>query len=81
MGELATKEFWLASLERAIRTFAQALLALLGTNVASITDVDWGQALGVAALAALASVLLSVGTGAATKTGPSFGPEKLKGES
>ena len=78
MGEIATKEFWLAALERAIKTFAQALLALLGTNVASITDVDWQQALGVGGLAFVASILLSIASAGIGKSGPSLGPEQLK---
>jgi len=78
MGELGHKEFWLAALERAIKTFCQALLALLGTNVASITDVDWAQALGVAGLAFVASVLLSIASSGVGKSGPSLGPEQLK---
>lgn len=44
---------------RAIKTFAQAAIALLPA-AAMITAVDWKTVLGTAALAAVASMLTSV---------------------
>jgi hypothetical protein len=65
--------FWKDTAERAIRTAAQALLALWGTQVTGIMEVDWAQALSVAALAALSSVLMSlIATGVGDKSTPSF---------
>lgn len=65
--------FWRSTSERAVRTAAQALLALLGTGVAGIIDVNWAQALSVAGLATTLSVLMSiVGSGIADKGTPSF---------
>jgi hypothetical protein len=65
--------FWKDTAERAIRTAAQALLALWGTQVTGIMEVDWAQALSVAALAALSSVLMSlIATGVGNKGTPSF---------
>jgi hypothetical protein len=65
--------FWKDTAERAIRTAAQALLALWGTQVTGIMEVDWAQALSVAALAALSSVLMSlIATGVGEKGTPSF---------
>jgi hypothetical protein len=65
--------FWKDTAERAIRTAAQALLALWGTQVTGIMEVDWAQALSVAALAALSSVLMSlIATGVGDKGTPSF---------
>ena len=52
--------FWKAAAERAIKTFAQALLALLGTGSVGITSLDWPQLLSVSGTAALASVLTSL---------------------
>jgi len=46
--------------ERAIRTAAQALLALWATDVSDVLAVDWLQAGSVAALAGLTSVLMSI---------------------
>jgi hypothetical protein len=65
--------FWKKTVERAIRTAAQALLALWGTQVSGVLDVDWMQAGSVAALAALTSVLMSIiATGVGDHESPSF---------
>ena len=53
-------EFWEAALIRAIKTFAQAMLAVVGTDAVGITDVDWVAAAEVGALAAVLSLLTSV---------------------
>ena len=55
-----TVKFWRDAAERAIRTAAQALLALWATDVSGVLEVDWVQAGSVAALAALTSVLMSI---------------------
>lgn len=66
-------KFWKGTLERAIRTAAQAVLALLGTDVAGILQVDWVQVASVAGLAAFLSVLMSVvATGVGDHESPSF---------
>ncbi len=57
-----TKTFWKQALERALKTFAQAALALLAGDGIGVLDVNWGDVASVGALAALASVLTSVGT-------------------
>jgi hypothetical protein len=47
--------------ERAVKTFAQTMLGVITASSAlSIVDVDFGQALGVAGLATLMSLLTSV---------------------
>lgn len=53
------KRFVLATAERAIKTFAQALLALFVGGVTILT-IDWQQALAVAGTAAVLSILMSV---------------------
>ena len=61
-----TLTFWKDAAERAIRTAAQALLALWATDVSGVLAVDWVQAGSVAALASLMSLLMSIaaaGTG------------------
>ena len=56
-----TKQFWTDTAERAVKTFAQALLAVLTVQgVSDILDVDWGRALSVAALATVISLLTSL---------------------
>ena len=68
-----SKQFWKDTAERTIRTFAQALLALIGTNVVAITTLDWPQMLLAAATAAVITVLTCVvATGVGVKGDPSF---------
>ncbi|WP_306317587.1 MULTISPECIES: holin [unclassified Streptomyces] len=62
--------FWKATAERAIRTFAQALAAVLVAGATSLLDVDWAAALGTAGLAALLAVLTAVGTAGIGPHGP-----------
>ena len=47
------------AVERAVKTFAQALFGLLTVGTA-ITALDWPEALAIAATSALASVLTSL---------------------
>jgi len=47
--------------ERAIKTFAQALVGFIAAGATGILDVDWKSALSVAALATVASLLTSLG--------------------
>lgn len=56
------KNFIRAALIRAVRTFAQAAVAAIGTS-ALLSDVDWLAVLSVAALSAILSILTSVATG------------------
>ena len=60
MSKYASKKFWLDSLDRAISTFAQALVAVLGAGVTGILEVDWVQGLSVAGLSAATSILTSI---------------------
>lgn len=53
-------DFWKATAERAIKTFAQTLLTLLGTDAVAILDVNIGQALIASLIAAGLSVATSV---------------------
>jgi len=49
-------------LERAAKTFAQSLAAILTAGAVDLLSVPWGGALSAAGLAALLSVLTSVGS-------------------
>ena len=72
---MQTRKFWTDAGERAVRTFAQALIAALTAGFV-ITDVaQWQDALLTAAVAALVSVLTSiVGSGIGDKSSPSLLP-------
>lgn len=59
MKKVFTVQWVKAAGIRAIKTFAQAAIALLPA-AAMITAVDWKTVLGTAALAAVASMLTSV---------------------
>lgn len=55
-----TREFWVSAAERALKTVAQSIVAVLGVGAVGILSVDWVQTLSVAAAAGLASVLTSI---------------------
>lgn len=57
-----TKEFWKASLIRAIRTVAQTAIATIGTS-AFLSEVNWIAVLSASALAGILSILNSIATG------------------
>lgn len=57
------KNFALAAGIRAIKTMAQTAVALIGTNAAGVTDVDWLGVLSGTALSGVLSVLTSIYTG------------------
>jgi hypothetical protein len=57
---LGSRAYWAGVTERAVKTFAQAVLAMLGGNVLGVVVVDWVAVGSVALLAAVASVMTSV---------------------
>ena len=57
------KQFWRATGIRAIKTFCQTAVALIGTNAVGVTSVDWVGVASGAALAGVISVLTSIATG------------------
>ena len=72
-----TKEFWLAATERAVKTFAQTFGALIVGNAIGIVGFDWIAAANVSGMAAVASVLTSVGSSKVGGPGPSVAGETL----
>jgi hypothetical protein len=74
---LFNKEFGLATLERAVKTFAQALIAVFAAGAVTVLDADWTQALAVAGTAALVSVLTSIVSANIGNAGPSLANETL----
>lgn len=55
-----TKRWWKAAGIRAIRTIAQAAVAMIGTS-AVLSEVDWRAVVGAALLAGVLSLLTSIG--------------------
>lgn len=72
-----TSTFWKAVLERAIKTFAQTLAALLIGDGTGLLNSNWVDNLSVAGMAALLSVLTSLGSGFVGPSGPSLASETL----
>lgn len=70
-----TLTFWKDAFERAVKTVAQAAVAVLAANATGLLDVDWLQIASVAGLAGLVSILTSVGSGAVTKGDASLVPK------
>lgn len=63
------KEFWKDATERAVKTAAQVLVTFLGADLVDVIAVDWKRAAGVAAGAAVVSVLTSVASSQAGEPG------------
>lgn len=59
-----TKEEWIAWAKaagiRAVKTFAQTAVALIGTGAVGFTELDWLQIVSVSGVAAVVSILTSV---------------------
>lgn len=75
------KEWGLATLNRAVRTFAQTAVALIGTGAVGFTDLDWARIASVAGVAAVLSVLTSVATDLPEVTGTQVGLGGKEGDS
>lgn len=78
MSVYTRKDFWTATAERAIKTCAQSLITLIGTEAVGILDLDWAQILSVAGTMTLLSILTSVASGPVGDLGPAAaGPEAI----
>ena len=56
------KKFLVAALIRAVRTFAQTFVSMIGVG-AAFNEVDWLRALSVSGVAFVLSILTSLATG------------------
>lgn len=73
-----SKLFWKDAAERAIKTFVQSLLAVIGAaGVTSVVAFDWPTLLLTAATAALISLLTSVASVVATNDVPTVSPASV----
>lgn len=77
-----TGQFWKRAFERAVKTFAQVMVALLtvggvaaAADAPGILDVNWVGALSVAGLAFIVSLLTSLGS---VKVGDADTPDLVK---
>lgn len=66
-----TRDFWIASVERALKTFAQVLVAILGADGFDLIQADWVGTLSTVGSAVLLSFLTSI---ASSKTDPAPSP-------
>lgn len=66
-----TKDFWVASLERAIKTFAQVLSAVLLADGFNLVSADW---VGIATTVVTAVVLSFLTSIASSQTAPTPSP-------
>ena len=57
---MLSKSFWIDAAERAVKTAAQTAVAMLGTGLVGIVDVDWQNVASVSAVAAVVSLLTSI---------------------
>lgn len=53
-------DFWKAALVRAIRTFAESMLAYIGTGAIVLQDVNWLAALSAGGLGFVMAILLAL---------------------
>lgn len=72
-----TAAFWKAAFERAVKTFAQALVAVMTADGFGLLDADWVARLSAAGMAAVLSLLVSIGSSGVGNSGPSLTSEKL----
>lgn len=63
-----TKKFWKDAIERAIKTIAQAQVAILTSGVLGLLNVDWVALLSVSGLAGLVSILTSIASAGASNS-------------
>lgn len=74
---LWTRSYWSAVAERALKTAAQALIAILAVGQTDVLAVDWQNALAVTLTAALLSVLSSIASAGIGNAGPSLADETV----
>lgn len=74
-----TKAFWIAAFERAVKSFAQALLLLWVSDAGfDIFSVNYQEAFGFALGAFVLSLLTSVASSSLGPPGPSVANEVIK---
>lgn len=77
---LAEPLFWIATLERAVKTFAQSSVGVLTAEAVGLFDADWVGVVSAAGMATVISVLTSIGSGGIGSDSPSLVGEELERE-
>lgn len=77
MSALLASAFWAAAAERAIKTFAQTAVALLGSDAVGLFDVNWASVASASGMAAVVSILTSIASSGVGNVGPSLTSEVL----
>lgn len=72
-----TKAFWIASVERSIKTFGQAFGATAIAAGTGLLDTDWVTLLSISGMAALLSVATSLASAPVGVAGPSLANETI----
>lgn len=72
-----SKRFWVLASERAIKTFAQTFLAMVGVQALDVLHADWVGLLSVSVGAAFLSYLMSI---VSAEIGTKGTPSLVKGE-
>lgn len=70
-------EWWKAALIRAIRTFAEAMLAYIGTGAVVLGDVNWLAALSAGGFGFVTAILLALTGLPEVKVDEDKPPEKI----
>jgi hypothetical protein len=73
-GTMFGKRFWRATAERAVKTFAQSLVAVLSAGQLGLFDVEWLTVLSTAGMATVLSLLSSL---ASTQVGEPSDPSAV----
>lgn len=60
MNKKNFKKWLIASLIRAIRTFAEVIIATIGTNYVRFNEVDWVGALSIGLTAFIITILMAI---------------------
>lgn len=74
---LSNPTFWIAAVERAVKTFAQTAVGILSAEAVGLFDADWAGVLSAAGMATVISVLTSIGSGGVGSDSPSLAGETL----
>ena len=71
-GSIWTADFWKATAERVIRTFAQAFAAAFVANATGIIGANWEAIVSISGGAALVALMTCIAANITTHEGPGF---------